>query len=73
MTIEEQIEIFDHNAEHERQEQDLQGCLNFKQLAEWLKKLKAYEDGCKCEDCAKYNNCKKFIDMCREWEYGGRE
>lgn len=40
MTLEEQIKIFEHNAEHERQEQDLQGCLNFRQLAEWLKELK---------------------------------
>lgn len=45
MTIEEQIKIFEHNAEYERQEQDLQNCLNFRQLAKWLKKLKAYEEG----------------------------
>ena len=44
MTIDEQIKILEHNAEHERQEQDLQGCLNFRQLAEWLKELKAYKE-----------------------------
>ena len=44
MTIDEQIKILEHNAEHERQEQDLQGCLNFRQLAEWLRELKAYKD-----------------------------
>lgn len=44
MTLEEQIKILEHNAEHERQEQDLQGCLNFKQLAKWLRELKAYRE-----------------------------
>lgn len=44
MTLEEQIKILEHNAEHERQEQDLQGCLNFRQLAKWLKELKYYKD-----------------------------
>lgn len=41
MTIEEQIVVFEHNAEHERKEGDLNNCLNFRQLAEWLKELKA--------------------------------
>lgn len=40
MTIEEQITIFEHNAEHERKEGDLNNCLHFRQLAEWLKDYK---------------------------------
>ena len=40
MTLEEQIELFESNAEFERKEGDLQGCLNFRQLANWLKDYK---------------------------------
>lgn len=40
MTIDEQIKILESNAEFERKEGDLQGCLNFRQLAEWLKEYK---------------------------------
>ena len=40
MTIEEQICIFEHNAEHERKGGDLNNCLHFRQLAEWLKDYK---------------------------------
>lgn len=44
MKIEEQITIFEHNAEHERKEGDLNNCLHFRQLAEWLKELQAYRN-----------------------------
>ena len=37
MTIDEQITIFEHNAEYERTHGNLQGCLDFRQLVEWLK------------------------------------
>ena len=40
MTLDEQIKIFESNAEFERKDGDLQGCLNFRQLAEWLKDYK---------------------------------
>ena len=40
MTLEEQIELFERNAQFERKDGDLQGCLNFRQLAEWLKDYK---------------------------------
>ena len=40
MTIDEQIKIFESNSEFERKDGDLQGCLNFRQLAEWLKDYK---------------------------------
>lgn len=44
MTIDEQIKILESNAEFERKEGDLQGCLNFRQLAEWLKELKRHRE-----------------------------
>jgi hypothetical protein len=51
MTIEEQITIFEHNAEHERKEGDLNNCLHFRQLAEWLKELKTHREA--WEKCVK--------------------
>lgn len=44
MTIDEQIKIFESNSEFERKEGDLNNCLNFRQLAEWLKELKAHRE-----------------------------
>ena len=40
MTIDEAIERHTSNAEYERTHGNLQGCLEFGQLAEWLKELK---------------------------------
>lgn len=40
MNIKEAIERYTSNAEYERTHGNLQGCLEFKQLAEWLKELK---------------------------------
>ena len=51
MTIDEQIKILESNAEFERKDGDLQGCLNFRQLAEWLKELKAHREA--WEKCVK--------------------
>lgn len=42
MTIDEAIKRFTDNAEHERTHDNLQGCLDFKQLAEWLRELQKY-------------------------------
>lgn len=47
MTVEEQIVVFEHNAEHERKEGDLNNCLNFRQLAEWLKELQSHREAWK--------------------------
>ena len=44
MTLDEAIEMYTNNAEYERTHGNLQGCLDFKQLVEWLKELKAYRD-----------------------------
>lgn len=40
MTLDEAIKRYIDNAEYERIHGSLQGCLEFKQLAEWLKELK---------------------------------
>ena len=40
MTIEEAIERYTSNAEYERTHENLQGCLEFRQLAEWLTELR---------------------------------
>ena len=44
MLIDEQIKILESNAEFERKDGDLQGFLNFRQLAEWLKELQAHRE-----------------------------
>lgn len=44
MTLEEEIKRFTDNAEYERTHGNLQGCLEFKQLAEWLKELKQLKE-----------------------------
>lgn len=41
MTLDEAIKRYESNAEYERQHGNLQGCLDFRQLAEWLKELKS--------------------------------
>ena len=43
MTIEEAITRYENNAEYERTHENLQGCLEFKQLAEWLRKYQKIE------------------------------
>lgn len=40
MTLDEAIKLYTNNAEYERIHGSLQGCLDFKQLADWLKELK---------------------------------
>ena len=40
MTLDEAIERYTNNAEYERTNGNLQGCLDFRQLAEWMKELK---------------------------------
>lgn len=43
-SLEEVIKRFTNNAEYERTHGNLQGCLDFKQLAEWLRELKGYRE-----------------------------
>ena len=44
MTLDEAISRYESNAEYERTHESLQGCLEFRQLAEWLKELKAHRE-----------------------------
>jgi hypothetical protein len=44
MTIDEAIQRYADNAEYERTHENLQGCLEFKQLVKWLKELRAYRE-----------------------------
>ncbi len=44
MTIEEAIIRYKNNAEYERTHGNLQGCLEFRQLVEWLSKYQKIED-----------------------------
>lgn len=43
MSIDEVIRRFQSNAEYERTHGSLQGCLEFRQIAEWLEKLQKIE------------------------------
>lgn len=44
MTLEESIKRYTDNAEYERTHGNLQGCMDFKQLAEWLRKYQKIEN-----------------------------
>lgn len=50
MTIDEAIKRYVDNADYERAHGNLQGCLEFKQLANWLKELKQLKEQEPCED-----------------------
>lgn len=43
-TLDEAIARYNNNAEYERTHGNLQGCLEFRQLAEWLEQLKQIKD-----------------------------
>ena len=44
MRIEEAITRYKNNAEYERTHGNLEGCLEFRQLAEWLEKLQKIQE-----------------------------
>ena len=44
MTIEEIIKRFNDNAEYERTHGNLQGCLEFRQLAKWIEELQRIQE-----------------------------
>lgn len=44
MTLEEAIITYTSNAEYERTHGNLQGCLEFRQLAEWLRKYQKIQE-----------------------------
>jgi len=49
MTLNEAIERFENNAEFERRNGNLQGCLEFRLLVDWLQELKEYREILKAE------------------------
>lgn len=64
MTLDETIERFNHNAEYERTHGNLQGCLEFRQLAEWLGELKKLKKQTEpCEDCIS----RQAVLECLDW------
>lgn len=44
MRLDEAIKTYTSNAEYERTHGNLQGCLEFRQLAKWLEELRAYRN-----------------------------
>lgn len=42
--LDEAITRYKNNAEYERTHGNLQGCLEFRQLAQWLRELRAYRN-----------------------------
>lgn len=49
--LDEAIKRYTRNAEYERTHGNLQGCLDFRQLAEWLTDYKRLKEQEPCEDC----------------------
>ena len=72
MTIDEQIKILESNAEYIRKEGDLQGYLNFRQLAEWLKDYKRLLEQQPCEDCCNGIQTEK-AKLCQKSYLAGME
>lgn len=66
MTLDEAIKRFGDNAEYERTHGSLQGCLEFRQIAEWLgelKKLKEQAEPCKIHlTCTDEEIANSFIE-----------
>ena len=56
MTIDEAISRYESNAEYERTHESLQGCLEFRQLAEWLKDYKRLLEQMPCEDAGEISD-----------------
>ena len=67
MTLDEAIKRYTSNAEYERTNGNLQGCLEFKQLTEWLKELKDYKERMPSYE-AGYNDAKREIALSGEYE-----
>lgn len=67
MSIDETIKRFQGNAEYERTHGSLQGCLEFRQLAEWLEKLQKIEQIVKdtqrlCEYGSAFIDIRKVVE-----------
>jgi hypothetical protein len=66
MTLEESIKRYTDNAEYERTHGNLQGCLEFKQLAEWLRKYQKIEQTLDDYDLEAWEILEKIKEVVRE-------
>lgn len=76
MTIDEAIQRYVDNADYERAHGNLQGCLEFKQLANWLKELKQLKEQRRWIPCSERMpkvcefvncTCRSLIDDREDW------
>ena len=69
MTLEQAIDRYTNNAEYERTHGSLHGCLEFKQLAEWLKDYKRLLEQQSREDCISRQAVLDGLKgcMCEDW------
>ena len=66
MTLDEAIIRYKTNAEYERTHGNLQGCLEFRQLAKWLEQLQKIEKIIKDHDYDRMPEDYWYIDRVRE-------
>lgn len=72
MSIEEAIERYKNNAEYERTHGNLQGCLEFRQLVEWLRKYQKIQEIVKnTQQLCSYGSA--FIDIREVLEDGNND
>ena len=69
MNLDEAIDRYTNNAEYERIHGSLQGCLEFRQLAEWLKDYKRLLEQQPCEDAISREELLKAIDTWDKFGY----
>lgn len=67
MTLEQAIDRYTNNAEYERIHGSLQGCMEFRQLAEWLKDYKRLLEQQSREDCISRQAAIDKIKEIYEW------
>lgn len=69
MTIDEAITRYKNNAVYERAHGNLQGCLEFRQLADWLTLLKQITESGNCNTCACKLDCTKAPKLGQQVRY----
>ena len=67
MTLDQAIDRYTNNAEYERIHGSLQGCLDFRQLAEWLKDYKRLLEQQPCDDTVSRQAVLDVINL--NWDY----
>lgn len=68
MTLDETIKRYFDNAEYERTHGNLQGCLEFKQLAKLLKELRAYRKICHKEHVDAFDKVRAEIEKLQTYK-----